>query len=108
MDHVYATISCKLSFQRSRERRIELKQKQMRIRSHPSRDLTRVHAFTRSILRDHARLGEIHFASDTFHHRLGTGNNRCDLERTLQETLEKECTHGKAERSSQALRLSSL
>src|ERR1700751_3640346 len=45
MDHVHATISCKLSFQCAREGRIELEQQQMRIRSHPSRDLTRVHPF---------------------------------------------------------------
>src|SRR5262245_57370697 len=75
MDHVYATISCKLSFKCSRQRRIELKQKQMRFRSHSSRDLARVYAFTRAVLSDHARLREIHFAGHTFHHRLGAGNN---------------------------------
>src|SRR5215471_8716956 len=75
MDHVYAAIACELSFQCPRERRVEFKQEQMRIRSHPSGDLTRVNAFARAVLRDHTWLGEIHLAGDTFHHRLGAGNN---------------------------------
>src|SRR6266542_6280831 len=65
----------------------------MRIRSHPSRDLARVHAFTRTVLSDHARLAEIHFAGDAFHERFRAGNNRCDLKRPLQKTLKKQCTH---------------
>src|SRR5436309_15887969 len=45
MDHVHATIACKLPFQCARECRVELVQEQMRIRSQSSRDLTRAHAF---------------------------------------------------------------
>src|SRR5882762_1438018 len=97
MNHMHASIACKLPFQCSRQRRVEFKQEQMRIRCHSSRDLTRVHAFARAVLRDRPRLGEIHFAGDTFHHRLRTGYNRGDLKRTLQETLEKECTHGSSD-----------
>src|SRR5436190_2209070 len=93
MNHMHASIACKLPFQCSCQRRVEFKQEQMRIRSHPSRDLTRVHPFARTVLRDHARLGELHFAGDTFHHRLRTWYNRRDLERTLQKTLEKKCAH---------------
>src|SRR6478672_1101785 len=93
MNHMHAPISCKLPFQCSCQLRVEFKQEQMRIRCHPSRDLTRVHPFARAVLRDYARLGEIHLAGDTFHHRLGTGYNRGDLEWTLQKTLEKKCAH---------------
>src|SRR5512132_334021 len=93
MNHMHASIACKLPFQCSCQRRVEFKQEQMRIRCHPSRNLTRVHAFTRAVLRDHARSTEIHFARDTFYQRLGTGHDRRDLEWTLQETLEKQCTH---------------
>ena len=75
MDHVHPTISCKLSFQCARECRVELEQEQMRIRGHSSRDLTRVHPFTRTVFRDHPRLGEIHFTGHPFYHRLGAGNN---------------------------------
>jgi len=94
MNYMHASIGCELTFQRSCQCRIELKQEQMRIWSHPSRNLTRVYAFTRAVLRDHARLREIHFAGHTFHHRLGAGYNRRDLEWTLQETLEKKFAHG--------------
>ena len=45
MNHMHASIACKLPFQCARQRRVEFKQEQMRIRCHPSRDLTRVHAF---------------------------------------------------------------
>src|SRR4029077_2395025 len=93
MNHMHAPISCKLPFQCSCQLRVEFKQEQMRIRCHTSRDLTRVRAFTRAVLRDHARLAEIHFAGDAFHHRLRAWYNRRDLERTLQETLEKKCAH---------------
>src|ERR1043166_2122743 len=93
---MHARIACELSFQRSCERGVELKQEQVRIRCHSSHYLTRMHAFAWAVLRDHARLREIHFAGDTFHHRLRARHNRRDLERTLQETLKKECTHGKA------------
>src|SRR6266850_167460 len=93
MNHMHASIACKLPFQCSCQLRVEFKQEQMRIRCHPSRDLTRVHAFARAVLRDHARLGEIHFAGDTFDHRLRTGYNRGDLEGTLQKTLEEKCAH---------------
>src|SRR5215471_3051043 len=95
MNHMHATIPCKLPFQCSGKRRIKLEEEQMRIRSHPSRDFTRVYAFAGTILRDHSRLGEIHLACDAFHKRLGTRYDRRDLKRTLQETLEKKCAHGK-------------
>src|SRR5262252_4951601 len=95
MDHMNATIPCKLPFQCSGQRGIKLEEKQMRIRSHPSRDLTRVHAFAGTILCNHSRLGEIHLACDAFHKRLGTRYDRRDLKGTLQETLEKKCAHGK-------------
>src|SRR5213592_2153063 len=94
MNHMHASIACKLPFQCFCQRRVEFKQEQMRILCHPSRDLTRVHAFARAVLRDHARLGEIHFTRNAFHKRLRTGNNRRDLEWTFQETLEQKCTHG--------------
>src|SRR6478736_9708773 len=59
MNHMHAPIACKLPFQCSCQLRVEFKQEQMRIRCHPSRDLTRVHPFARAVLRNHARLGEI-------------------------------------------------
>src|SRR6266481_2167187 len=80
MDHMDARIAGKLPLQRARERRVELKQEQMRIWCHPPRDLTRVHAFARTVFRNHAQLSEIHFARDAFHQRLRTWNNRRDLE----------------------------
>ena len=40
MNHMHSRIICELPLQISRERRVELKQKQMRIRSHPPRHLT--------------------------------------------------------------------
>src|SRR5215472_12895862 len=94
MNHMHATIPCKLPFQCSGQRGIKLEEEQMRIWSHPSRDLTRVHAFAGAILRDHAWLSEVHLARDAFHQCLRTGNDGRDLERTLQETLEKKCAHG--------------
>ena len=97
MNHVHASIACKLPFECSCQRRVEFKQEQMRIRCHPSRDLPRVHTFARAVLRDDARLAEIHFAGDTFHHRLRAGYNRRDLEWTLQKTLEKKCAHGNSD-----------
>src|SRR5205823_277438 len=84
MNHMHASIARKLPFQCFCQRRVEFKQEQMRIQCHPSRDPTRVHAFARAVLRDHARLGEIHLTGDTFHHRLRTWYNRRDLERTLR------------------------
>jgi len=39
MDHVHARVACELPLESSRERSIELEQKQMRIRTHPARDL---------------------------------------------------------------------
>jgi hypothetical protein len=94
MNHMHAAIPCELPFQCSGQRGVKLEEEQMRIRSHPSRDLTRVHAFPRAILCDHARLSEIHLARDAFHQCLRTGNDGRDLERTLQETLEEKCAHG--------------
>src|SRR5262245_4203530 len=67
MNHMHPTITCKLAFQGFGECRIEFKQEQMRILSHPSRDLARVHAFAGTVFRDHTRLREIHFAGDTLH-----------------------------------------
>src|SRR6476646_4086178 len=40
MNHMHASISCKLPFQCSCQLRVEFKQEQMRIWCHPSRDLT--------------------------------------------------------------------
>src|SRR5207248_1388189 len=97
MDHVHATIACKLPFQCARECSVELEKEQMRIRSHSPRDLTRVHAFTGAVLRDYARLREIHFARDAFHKRLGAGYNRRDREWTLQQPLEQKCAHGNSD-----------
>src|SRR4029453_17810836 len=93
MDPVHARIACKLSFQRTRERGIELEQKQMRILTHPARDLARVHAFARAVLSDHARLAQIHFAGNAFYQRFRAGNDRGDLKRALQKSLEKQNTH---------------
>src|SRR6266481_4480683 len=94
MDYMNTWIICKLSLQITRERRIQLKQEQMRIRSHPSRDFARVHAFTRPVLGDDAWPREIHLTGDAFHHRSRAGNNGGDLKRTLQAPLEKKCAHG--------------
>ena len=94
MDHMNAWIIRKLSLQITRECRIQLKQEQMRVRSHPSRDFARVHAFTRPVLSDDAWPSEIHLTGDAFHHRSRAGNDRGDLKWTLQEPLEKECAHG--------------
>src|SRR6188472_1583535 len=93
MNHMHPSIAGKLPFQCSCQLRVQFEQEQMRIRCHSSRDFTRVHAFAWAVLRDHARLAEIHFAGDAFHHRLRAGYNRRDLERTLQKTLEKKCAH---------------
>src|SRR6267142_712497 len=49
MNHMHASIACKLPFQCSRQRRVEFKQEQMRIWRYPSGDLTRVHAFPRAV-----------------------------------------------------------
>jgi hypothetical protein len=48
-----------------------------------------MHAFAGAVFRDQPRLGKVHFARDAFHQRFGAGHNRCDLEWTFQETLEK-------------------
>jgi len=93
MDHMHARIACKLPFKCTRERRIELEQEQMRTRTHSSRNLARVYAFTRAVLRDDAWLTEIHFAGDAFHERFRAGNDRRDLKRPLQEALKKQNTH---------------
>ena len=89
MNHMHAAIPCKLPFQCSGQRGIKFEKEQMRIRSHPSSDFTRVHAFPRAILRDHARLSEIHLARDAFHQCLRTGNDGRDLERTLGIRIER-------------------
>jgi len=44
-------------------------QKQMRVRGHPPRDLTRMHAFTRAVFGNYPWLTEIHFTRDTFDQR---------------------------------------
>src|SRR5215471_3851302 len=93
MDHVQTWIAGKLPFKVACERRIELEQEQMRIRAHSSRDLARMHAFTWTVLRDHAGLAEIHFAGDAFHQRFRAGDDRRNLKWPLQEALEKQHTH---------------
>src|SRR5437762_5786115 len=65
----------------------------MRIRAHPARDLTRVHAFTWPIFSNYTRLAKIDLAGDALYQRFRAGNDRSDLKWTLQETLEKQCTH---------------
>ena len=69
MDHMNAWIICKLPLQISRERPIQLEQEQMRIRTHPSRDLARMHAFTWPIFGNHSGSAEIHLTGDAFHQR---------------------------------------
>src|SRR5436190_3158165 len=66
----------------------------MRIRTHASGDRARMHSFSRAVLGDHARLTEIHLADDPLHQRFRAGDDRRDLKGSLQETLEKERTHG--------------
>ena len=70
MNHMHPWFICKLPLQISRERRVQLKQKQMRVQSHPPGDLTRVHAFTRAVFGNYPWLSEIHFTRDTFDQRL--------------------------------------
>src|SRR5260370_31765638 len=93
MDYMNTWIICKLSLQITRERRVQLKQEQMRVRTHSSRDFARVHAFAWAVLGDHPMLAEIHLTGDAFHHRSRAGNDRDDLKWTLQVPLEKECAH---------------
>ena len=89
MNDMYARIVCELPRQIARERAIELKKQQMRIRGHASRDVARVYAFTWTVLGDHPSPAEIHLLSNTFHQRFRAGDNRGDLKWTLQESLEK-------------------
>ena len=93
MNHVHACIAGKLTFEVARERPIHLEEKQLRIRTHSSRDLPRMHPLARPVLGDHARLAQVHLAGDAFHERLGAGDDRGDLKWSLQETLKKQCTH---------------
>jgi len=93
MNHMDACIARKLTFEVARERPIHLEEKQLRVRTHPSRNLPRMHPFPRAVLGDHARLAQIHLAGDTFHQRLRAGDDRGDLKWSLQETLKKQCTH---------------
>ena len=66
---MHARIVLKLPLQISCQRRVQFKQKQMRVWSHASRDFARVYAFSRPVFRDHACLTEIHLACDAFHQR---------------------------------------
>ena len=68
VNHVYPWIMRELPLQIPSERRVQLKQEQMLIRRQASRDLARVHAFTRTVFCNHSRLAEIHLAGDAFHH----------------------------------------
>src|ERR1700746_1485875 len=65
----------------------------MRIRTHPSCNLARMHSFTRPVLGDRAWLAKIHLVGDTFDQRLRTGDDRRNLKRPLQKLLEKQGTH---------------
>src|SRR5437016_7982879 len=96
VDHMHARIPSKLTLQIARESSVELKEKQSAIRSHPARDLARMHSFAGTVLRDHARLVKIDFIGHAFDQRPGTGYNRCDLERALQESFEEKGAHRKA------------
>ena len=69
MNHMHAWIVCKLSLQIARKRRVDLKQEQMRVWTHPSRDLARMDTLTRAIFRKHTRLAEIDLAGHAFNHR---------------------------------------
>jgi len=95
MNHMDAGVARKLAFEVAGERPIHLEEKQPRVRTHPSRNLPRMHPLARPVLGDHARLAQIHLAGDAFHQRLRAGDDRGDLKWSLQETLEKQCTHGK-------------
>src|SRR5437899_7373738 len=83
----------KLPLQIPSERRVQLKQEQMRIPRQTSRDLARVHAFTRTIFCNHSPLAEIHLAGDAFHQCFRAGNNRRDLKWTLQKSFEEQGAH---------------
>ena len=69
VNHMHTWIVCELSLQIASEGRIQLEQEQMRIRTHPSRDFARVHAFTWAVFCNHARPVEIHLTGHAFHHR---------------------------------------
>jgi len=66
MDDVYAPFPGKLPFEMMSAGRVEPKQEQMRIRTHASRDLARVHAFAWTVLGDHSWPTEVHLAGDAF------------------------------------------
>ena len=59
----------KLPFQVAGEIGIKLEEKQLRAGGHAARDLPGMHAFARPVLRDHARLAEIHLARDAVYKR---------------------------------------
>jgi hypothetical protein len=52
-----------------------------------------MYSFAGPVLGDYAWLAEIYLAGDTFHQRLGTGHDRCNLKRSFQELFEKQGTH---------------
>src|SRR4051812_43330457 len=81
IDHVDASIVRKLSLQVLRKSRVQFKNKQFGIGTHPSYDLTGVHSFARAVLGNHVRIGEINFTGNPLHQSLGTGNNGSDLKR---------------------------
>src|SRR6266566_9748207 len=52
-----------------------------------------MHSFARPVLGNDAWLAKIHLSGDTFHQRLRTGDDRCNLKRTFQKLFEKQGTH---------------
>ena len=93
IDDVHAPIVRELPAQVVRESAVQFKKKELRIWRHASRDLARVHAFTRTVFGDNAWSSEIHFLGDPLHERSRAGNNGGNLKWPLQESLEKEGAH---------------
>src|ERR1700756_2878883 len=52
-----------------------------------------MYSFARPVLGNDSWLAKVHLAGDSFHQRLRTGDDRCDLKRPFQKLFEKQGTH---------------
>src|SRR5437588_769820 len=95
IDNLNACITIELATQIARKRRIELKKKELTIGPHSARDFARMHAFARTVLRDHMRPIEVNFIGHALNQRPRTGDNGGNLKGTLEKSLEEKGAHPK-------------
>ena len=79
----------KLTLKIPGKRRVQLENKQLCVRPHPTRDLAGMYAFARPVFGDHPRLGEIDLVGNPLNQSARTGNDRSHLKWLLKEAFKE-------------------